>query len=311
MKAVDLFSGCGGLSLGLQKAGIDVLLAMDSWMPAVETYNANFAHECLAIDLGSEQSAIDKIRPLNVDLIAGGPPCQEFSHAGKRQEGDRANLTKSFAMVIDAVRPKYFIMENVDRVRHSEAYANARGIYKKAGYGLTERVLDASFYKVPQKRKRFFCIGILGEGDSLLHASLDPLTNKRMTVKDYFKSKIDIEGYYRHPRNYSRRAIYSVHEPAPTMRGVNRPVPAGYPGHPGDAIPLSKSIRPLTTSERAAIQTFPKRFKFIGPKTHVEQMVGNAVPVNLAKFIGKRLLEYDSGELEISGVGSRPVGLFA
>ena len=81
--------------------------------------------------------------------------------------------------------------------------------------------------------------------------------------------------------------MFSIDEPAPTMRGVNRPVPQGYPGHKNDACPISSDLHVLTTQERALIQTFPQNYKWVGNKTEVEQMIGNAVPVNLAKFVAK------------------------
>lgn len=99
--------------------------------------------------------------------------------------------------------------------------------------------------------------------------------------------------YYRHPRNYNRRGIFSIDEPSPTIRGVNRPIPPGYKLNSCDPENINlKNIRPLTTKERSLIQTFPKNFIFEGSKTDLEQMIGNAVPVNLAKFVGSSLLEY-------------------
>ena len=71
------------------------------------------------------------------------------------------------------------------------------------------------------------------------------------------------------------------------MRGVNRPVPKGYPGHPNDACPVSDDLHVLSTVERAMVQTFPRDFKWVGSKTDVEQMIGNAVPVNLARFVAE------------------------
>lgn len=294
MRAVDLFCGCGGLSLGLTKAGVDVHLAIDSWGPAVECYSLNFAHPVELADLSEEAVAIARIREEQVDLIAGGPPCQEFSHAGKREEGARADLTLSFARIIQGVKPRFFLMENVDRAQNSAAFKEAKRLFRRAGYGLTCVVLNAANCGVPQNRKRFFCVGHLGEVDDFLLERLLSGLKSPTSVKQYLRDEIDIEVYYRHPRNYSRRGIYSVHEPAPTMRGVNRPLPGGYPGHAGDAAPVSSDIRPLTTMERARIQTFPKQFKWVGTKTVVEQMIGNAVPVNLAKYVGKCLMEHSS-----------------
>lgn len=113
-----------------------------------------------------------------------------------------------------------------------------------------------------------------------------------MTVKDFFGNKIDIEYYYRHPRSYARRGIFSVNEPSPTIRGVNRPLPSGYTLHHNDPVKSLDGIRPLTTDERARIQTFPESFQFAGSKSDVEQMIGNAVPVNLGKYVASAILEY-------------------
>ena len=184
-------------------------------------------------------------------------------------------------------------MENVDRAKNSEAYSQAHRVFKKHGYGLTECVLNASHCGVPQRRKRFFCIGHLGVEDNFLIPTLqDNLSDEPMTVRDYLKDELKLDYYYRHPRNYSRRAVFSVDEPAPTIRGVNRPVASGYLGHENDPASFS-DVRPLTTSERARLQTFPASFKWIGNKTAIEQMIGNAVPVNLAKYVATAISQYE------------------
>ena len=91
----------------------------------------------------------------------------------------------------------------------------------------------------------------------------------------------------RHPRNYNRRGIFSIDEPAPTMRGVNRPLPKGYKGSANDPCPVSPDLHVLTSRERSLIQTFPEDFKWVGTKTEVEQMIGNAVPVKLGQFVAE------------------------
>jgi len=181
-------------------------------------------------------------------------------------------------------------MENVERARLSEAYKSARPVFLEAGYALTEVVLDASRYGVPQARKRFFCIGIQatslnGVGETLATMA----TEDRLSVRDYLGMELGLERYYRHPRNYNRRAIYSIDEPSATVRGVNRPVPPGYPGHRLDAGPVTPDLRPLSTLERARIQTFPKTFVFDDTKSALELMIGNAVPVELARSVASAL----------------------
>ena len=118
--------------------------------------------------------------------------------------------------------------------------------------------------------------------------------NEPMTIRDYLGDELGLKYYYRHPRNYNRRGVFSIDEPSPTVRGVNRPVPSGYKKHSGDPSEIELSeVRPLTTIERSYLQTFPKDFKFEGTKTNLEQMIGNAVPVNLAEFLASTILEYE------------------
>ena len=297
MRTVDLFCGCGGMSLGFEQAGFQIVGAYDFWDVAVQTYNNNFNHTAAILDLSKKNTALSVIRPLNPEVIIGGPPCQDFSSAGDRTEGERANLTVSYAKIIKSIKPKYFVMENVSRAKMSKAYAEAREIFVSAGYGLTELVLDASKCGVPQKRKRFFCVGALNEPDDFLKKNL--LANQSvisLSVRNYFTQnhyQLNIDYYYRHPRTYSRRAIYSVDEPAPTIRGVNRPRPAEYVRHKNDAA-FNDDIASLTYRQRALIQTFPENFNFGNSIATAEQMIGNAVPVNLAKHIARALSTYEN-----------------
>ncbi|MDO5308686.1 MAG: DNA cytosine methyltransferase [Planctomycetia bacterium] len=295
MKAVDLFAGCGGLSLGFQQAGIDVVAAFESWSAAVKCYQANFEHPVLQTDLSDSTAAAREIARFAPDVIIGGPPCQDFSQAGKRHEAERADLTESFSQIVSALKPRYFVMENVDQARRSRAYAKARGNFISAGYGLTEIVLNASLCGAPQKRKRFICFGALGRSEGFAKELFESKQSRKpTTLRDYFGDSLGFQFYYRHPRNYNRRGVFSIDEPAPTMRGVNRPVPKGYLGHPKDPCPVSKNLHVLTTQERAWIQTFPPSFKWVGAKTDVEQMIGNAVPVALGKFVAEVLLAIEA-----------------
>lgn len=293
MKVIDLFAGCGGLSLGFQNAGYDIVAAYDFWQPAVNVYRDNFtSHSIYQMDLSDTDAAIRHIEPFAPDMIIGGPPCQDFSHAGKRQEGKRANLTEAYAKIVSKILPEWFVMENVDRAQQSEAYKRARDIFKQSGYGLTEHIYDASLCGAPQKRKRFICIGKRGEHDGFLEQIILKNESKTpMTMRDYFGNALGIDYYYRHPRNYNRRGFFSMDEPSPTIRGVNRPIPHGYVRHPNDPERI-EGLRPLTTQERAQVQTFPKDFIFRGSKTDLEQIIGNAVPVKLAEFVGRRISEF-------------------
>lgn len=291
---IDLFCGCGGLSKGFEEEGIIISDAFDNWEPAIRTYEFNFPNSCVhSCDLSNDEEAIKIIKKIKPEIIIGSPPCQDYSSAGKRIEADNANLTLSYAKIVCGIKPKIFVMENVAQIRKSKTYLEAKKIFKSSNYGLTEVVLDSSLCGVPQKRKRFICIGILGKEDSaLLELINNKLSKKSLTLREYYGDSLGFEYYYRHPRNYNRRAIFSIDEPAPTIRGVNRPIPKGYPGHKNDACKLEDNPHALTTSDRALIQTFPNDYTFKGTKTDVEQMIGNAVPVKLGSFIAKIIKEY-------------------
>lgn len=294
LKVVDLFCGGGGLSKGLADAGFDVVAAFDNWPIALSFYRDNIKdHPAIEADVSNLDEMIPLVESFGPDLIAGGPPCQDFSSAGKRDEGQRANLTVLYARLISVLCPKYFIMENVQRARKSMAFAEAIKIFKEAGYGISEAVLNAALCGVPQTRKRIIIFGELGGKDNALNSVYrENQANTPMTLRDYFGDSFGLEHYYRHPRSYARRGVFSIDEPSPTVRGVNRPVPSGYPGHSGDSTPISSDLRTLTTKERSLIQTFPKSWELNGTKTGLEQVIGNAVPCNLAKFVGECIIQY-------------------
>jgi DNA (cytosine-5)-methyltransferase 1 len=295
MTAVDLFCGCGGLSLGFQKAGIDVLAAMDDWAAALNVYRENFDHLAIQQDLQDEKTAVEIIQKIAPDMIIGGSPCQDFSSAGKRDiTNGKAALTYHFANIVCAVKPTWFVMENVQRITKSHVLTEIVEQFTGNGYGLSAVVLDASFCNTPQTRSRFFLIGELhGQHNALVGLFKENLTSKPMTIRDYLSDTLNLQYYYRHPRSYARRGIFSIDEPSPTIRGVNRPIPPNYQLHSGDPDNIDlATVRPLSTLERSYLQTFPESFKFFGTKTDLEQMIGNAVPVNMAKFVASVIVKY-------------------
>lgn len=292
MKAVDLFCGSGGLSTGLIDSGIEVVAAFDAWEPAVSTYRRNLSSHAKVVDLSNVKNSVELIHDFDAELIAGGPPCQDFSTAGKRIESGNANLTIAFGNIVAKCRPAYFLMENVPQARLSKSYSISKGKLEQAGYEIGEVTLNAAYCGVPQSRRRFFAFGSLrrGAGDAqrFLISIKERLKKYPMTIKEYMGRDINVEHYYRHPRNYSRRSVFSVHEPSPTIRGVNRPVPPNYQGNRLDSVPPS-TVRPLTSQERSRIQTFPASWEWSGGdrNANVETQIGNAVPVGLAAFVGE------------------------
>lgn len=301
LKTVDLFAGCGGMSLGFMNAGYDVVLALDNWDPAIDVYRRNFSHPILKQDLSDVEESIRIVETVSPSIVIGGPPCQDFSTAGHQDETlGRAALSVAFAQIVSAVKPSWFVMENVSTIRNSDAFKKALDTFLSAGYGLTCKVLDAAYCGVPQTRKRMFVIGGLNQCKGFLDERLeDGLSDKPMTIRDYLGDSLGIENYFRVPTNYSRRGVFSIDEPSMTIRGVDRPIPSGYKGNPNDSAPVDEA-RILTPKERSYIQTFPEDFEFSGTKTNVNQMIGNAVPVNLAKYVGRALADYidENGKME-------------
>ena len=294
MRVIDLFAGCGGMSLGFENAGFDIVAAFDNWDAAITIYEINFSHPIYKKDLGADD-VVQQISALHPDLIMGGPPCQDYSIAGKRELGKRANLTIRFAEIVSTVKPTWVVFENVYNIERFSTVTVLKQMLSDAGYGITTRVLDASRCGVPQRRQRFFLVGKLGERDGFLDEALTSnLSNKQMTVRDYLGDTLNTEFYYMHPRSYNRRAVFSIDEPAATIRGINRPIPENYMRHHADKADICDGVRALTTRERGYIQTFPDTFKFPGAKTDVELAIGNAVPPALAMYVANCIKQYYS-----------------
>lgn len=167
---IDLFSGCGGLSLGFEMAGFESLLAIDFWQDALDTYVHNRSNaNVLCGDLSKiDPSEIKRQYGISeVDVIIGGPPCQGFSVAGKRIIDDERNkLYESFVNFVRVFKPRAFVMENVPTILSmgggmiKEAILND---FTSLGYRVSVEVLTASDYGVPQNRRRAVFVGIYGD----------------------------------------------------------------------------------------------------------------------------------------------------
>jgi DNA (cytosine-5)-methyltransferase 1 len=294
MRIADLFCGCGGMSAGFEMAGHEVVFAADNWVIARRVYDANFSHASVRLDLSDIVESAHRISRERPDIVVGGPPCQDFSSAGARRQSDRADLTIAFADIVRACGPHYFVMENVPAAAQSVPFQAAEQRLHKAGYGLTKIVIDASLYGVPQFRKRLFLVGQLGGQDNFLSGELSHGKSERpLTVRQYLGDEFGVEFYYRHPRHWGRRAIYSIDEPAATVRSANRPIPPKYTAHPDDAAPISR-VKPLDSKQRSRLQTFPIDFDLTGHfLSDLDLMIANAVPVNLAAHIGHAIGRYE------------------
>ena len=164
-RALDLFSGAGGLSLGLQSAGFQVLAAIDNWRPVADSYTANFKHPHFLEDVKNVDVEWLAERGIDIpfDVVVGGPPCQGFSVQRIGEDSDIRNLlVYDFARIVTELRPRMFLMENVPGLLGKRGVAVARvfaDLLRSAGYLVAHKVLDAADYGLPQRRRRVFFVG--------------------------------------------------------------------------------------------------------------------------------------------------------
>ncbi|MBY5873746.1 DNA (cytosine-5-)-methyltransferase [Rhizobium leguminosarum bv. viciae] len=298
MRVVELFAGAGGMSLGLSQAGMHLALAFEYQEAMLRIYRKNLqspirrfggrnhAHQ---YDLTQYPDLIPTITTLSPDVLVGGPPCQDFSPAGNRVEGANAKLTPYYAQIICVVRPEWFILENVSRARKAKAYAVAKKLLEHAGYGLSENVLVASKYGVPQRRKRLILIGRLGEQHGFLDSAiLAKASKKEMTIRDAFGDRFGDRVYF-HARASDRRSIWEAKEPAPTVRSGS--------GRSGERLRgLVDEFYDPTMEELSLFQGFPGKWDWSGETaTNIQTMIGNAVPPPLARAVGEVIVDRHFG----------------
>ena len=200
-KFVDLFCGCGGLSLGFQMSGFDLIAGIDFNQAAIKTYKRNFASaqaicaDILTIDKEEISARIGNIH--EIDVIVGGPPCQGFSNANKNYielDDPRNKLFFEFDKFVELAQPKVVVIENVPQIiTKNGGYAKRRitEIFTERGYCVTNAILDASDYGVPQKRLRNFFIITKGRAFDLERIAKQDV---RITVKDAIGELYQFEG---------------------------------------------------------------------------------------------------------------------
>lgn len=180
----EFFCGAGGLSLGFRRAGWRSLLAVDNWPDAVATYRANFPSDNIVpCDISMlKKEHLKRLLPERPDWVIGGPPCQGFSTVGKRQRTDPRNmLVKEFARVVQDLRPRGFVMENVIGLRDMQFVDFVCHLFPS--YRVTNVVLTAADYGVPQLRRRIFFVGDL-KGRTFVPPPPTHMPNQYVTVWD-------------------------------------------------------------------------------------------------------------------------------
>jgi len=327
-KVLELFAGAGGLALGLEKAGLKccALNEFDHW--AAETLRINRPNWNV-IEGDIRNLSFDYLKD-QVDVVTGGFPCQAFSYAGKKLglQDIRGTLFYEFARVVNEVRPKICIGENVrgllshDKGRTLEGM---RSVLDDLGYKTLEpKVLKAINFNVPQKRERLILIGIRKDIDvkfeypkpnSEIFTLRDALQKGRLfdcdvpysTGTKYPLSKkviLDLVpqgGYWRDlPLDIQKEYMQKSYYLGGGKTGMARRISWDEPSLTLTCSPAQKQTerchpdetRPFTVREYARIQTFPDKWKFAGPVSSQYKQIGNAVPVNLAKAIGESVINF-------------------
>ncbi len=319
MNVIDLFCGAGGLSTGFRMAGFNVILGIDNVPKFCETFEKN-DHKSICGDIReiSVSQIKKKIENEPVDVIVGGPPCQGFSVAGRRDPKDpRNSLFMEFVRIVKGLKPKYFVMENVPGILTMKTKNGdfVKDIiiseFKKAGYNVEAQKLLAADYGVPQKRKRVIFIGTktkkpikfpqpthLKEPSRKIDGTKvekwvnvsKVLTPKNKVPEVYFHTQKMIDGFYRRLKANKKKGngwgaqFLDMDKPSFTIS-------ARYWKDGADALIRysEREIRMLTPDECAAIQTFPKDYIWCGSKRDIYTQIGNAVPCLLGKAIAEEI----------------------
>jgi DNA (cytosine-5)-methyltransferase 1 len=191
MRVLDLFSGAGGMSLGFSDAGFEVVAAADFWIDALETLKFNKPDtKTFHIDLSDSQEVENMCNQVGkIDLVIGGPPCQGFSIAGKRDPSDPRNrLYQGFVRAIKILNPRAFVMENVPTIASStniELFESIINDFVDLGYAITHKVLLASDFGVPQNRRRMFIVGLRDSATSFIFPTkMDTMVSSSEAISD-------------------------------------------------------------------------------------------------------------------------------
>lgn len=320
MTFVDLFCGCGGLSKGLEMAGLEGICGLDFFKEAGETYQRNFNHPFVFGDITLEENkrrfyatVAERLGGRSLDIVAGGFPCQGFSMAGNRIAADPRNaLYRELLEIVRNLRPRFVICENVKGLRSMSRGAVERKIlsdFQEIGYQMNVTTLCAADYHTPQKRERVIFIGNR-IGATNFHPR--PL----LTPAGYVTTGQAIADLMGHPDDEAFNHVPTRHRPdmARKMMALEegKSLYKGYSDAwkkcPWDEASCTikenhggvnvhpRLPRVLTAREMARLQSFPDDFIFMGPKNKQLVQIGNAVPPLLGKAIGLAV-RYASGEL--------------
>ncbi len=316
-KVLSLFSGCGGLDLGFRggfnflgkeynKNNFDIIWSNDIDKNACITYSKNFSHNIVCADIRDLLSnkyidLLDEPIPLKTDIVLGGFPCQDFSHAGKRKGFDskRGTLYQTMLEIVKKTTPMLFLAENVKgllTMNDGDAIKQIVSDFEQLGYNVSYKLLLTADFEVPQKRERVLIIGtrknllpnfefpkLVTNKDNWisLDNAIGDLENKAEgSIENHFWSKA------KKNKGQGNNAV-SKHQPGPTMRAE----------HHGNIEFHWNEKRRLSAREAARIQSFPDDFIFYPSTSSSYKQIGNAVPPVFAWHIAKHINNFLNSKL--------------
>ncbi|WP_276321480.1 DNA cytosine methyltransferase [Qipengyuania sediminis] len=318
-RAIDLYSGVGGWSLGLRLAGVDVVASYEKWGPANETNFKNNSHQAQTVDI--RRLALADL-PSDIDIVVGSPPCTQFSFSNRGGGGDIADGledVKRFLTIVDHLKPRIWAMENVPRVaKIIEAELQKGGALEEfASLGCVTHIIDMADYGLPQRRRRCiagnFNIGFLESyrsaaeprllGDVIRALKAEPVVDPifgislpRKDLTDHVEEDVlNSEEVRINRANKTTHTVYNAMPfPDPLDRTV-RTITATCTRVSRESIVIATGsdedeFRRLTLRERASLQGFPITFQFYGASYGQKlRMIGNAVPPAFAYLMGHAL----------------------
>ena len=317
LKVISLFSGCGGLDLGFERAGFDIPVANEFDPKICPTFKIN--HPKTKLIEGDIRKIKEEDFPNEVDGIIGGPPCQSWSEAGSKKgiEDERGQLFFDYIRILKSKQPKFFLAENVSGMladRNSEAVQNILKMFDEAGYDVSLTLVNSKDYGVAQLRERVFYIGFRKDLKIKFEFPEGSTKDdsKKITLRDIIwdLQETAVPALPKNKRNpeainnneyfigdfstifMSRNRVKSWDEQAFTVQASGRQCQL-HPSAPKMErigkdkcrfVPGSEHLyRRMTIREIARIQGFPDDFKFLYEEVDMGyKMIGNAVPVNLA-----------------------------
>lgn len=310
IKVVDLFAGAGGLTHGFSNADYDVLFGVEWDAYAARTYAANYKHPMLNEDITKLDATALREQYGQADIVIGGPPCQGFSMAGKRNSNDpRNSLFMEYLRFVRAFEPKYFVMENVPGILTMKTAEGTlvvdilRSEVEKTGYHLKWKILLACDYGVPQKRRRVIFLGWKDGVAEPFHPEPTHTKDTRVCMRDVLLPKEEVPEKYYHSQKMIDGFIARKEKNKADGKGFGAQIirddepcftiSARYYKDGSDALVRysDTEYRRLTEKEAARVQSFPDTFVWPCSGVQTYKQIGNAVACKLSSAISAALLK--------------------